>query len=168
MRRIIPYVPFGARQHPGPALPIDAPTLATRRNSSAGDNPARGKLVTMGGLCVVVPIQAPFAGQGATFPAFPLVQPSKVAPNAIKPNIIVAMNDFSPSGHSDPHTVEVPAIPLAPTGTGRSPKRGLSRAAKPNLAQRGTGGNYTIPSPLANVRYPTSADWLRQRMAVGR
>lgn len=152
-RKLQPYGVTAHAEPQGTRLPMDTPTMATRR--TLGDNPALGGLVFKGGYSQWVPINDPIPGQSVNYPAFPLVQPSQVAPNAIRVNIVAALNRFSPNRHSNPLTTFEP-----PKAT--VPPRKIPRAAK---GRRGTGGHFTIPAPLSNPSWPTSSDWLARRMA---
>ena len=110
-------------------------------------------LVFFGNKRAYASIQKPYAGQGATFPAFPNVEPSSVAPNAIRPALFVALNLFSPSGHSNPLESVIP------------PPAELASAKLP-LPQEGRrpSGQFTIPYPLTTPQYPTARQWILDRL----
>lgn len=153
MRRAMPYVPINAGGDPASRtrLPIDAPTQDTR--NIYHEEQFKG-LITRGSRRVTVPIQAPWAGEGATFPAFPKVQSSKVAPNEIEVPILVAINDWSPISHRNYMTGVTPPRAINPR----------PKPAKVNVGKRGTGGAYTIPAPRISAKWPTSSEWLAGKM----
>jgi hypothetical protein len=155
MRKVQPYGVY--QEASGPPLPTDAPTLATREVASGGDTPANAAIRTTLQLHAIEPVQAPYAGQGAVFPAFPLAQPSRVAPNHIGAIIGVARNLFSPVAHSNPLADRMPA-------KSRVPQR---KQGSVPTGRRGTGGAYTIPNPLSTPSWPTSGQWLRDRSNAG-
>ena len=139
-------------------MPQDAPVMATRRNSAAGtDNPANAAILTTFDAAKSDPINPPWAGQGADFPAFPLAMPSKVSPDAIRVAQGVARNNFSPIAHRNPLSGLEPAKSVVPSHKPGSIPTG----------RRGTGGSYTIPNPLSAPTWPTSSQWLRNRSLNG-
>lgn len=153
-RRTQPYLavePVGSLPQQGIAPVVgSAPTLSTRRRYGTG---AMFGLLFVGNKRAYVPLQSPWAGQGATYPAFPLAQPSKVAPNAIRPALFVALNLFSPSGHSNPLSAQVPPPAELP----------LAKLPTPQAGRR-PSGNFTIPHPLTTPQYDTSRQWILSRL----
>lgn len=154
MRRAYPYValePVGSLPTSDSPVVGNAPTLATRRIYGTG---AMLGLVFFGNKRAYVPIDKPFAGNGAAFPAFPLAEPSTVAPNAIRPALFVALNLYSPSGHHNPLTNVIPA-----------PAEMASAKLPLPQAGRRASGNFTIPYPITTPRYPTAAQFVLDRVS---
>lgn len=112
------------------------PTRKTARHF--GDGAFIG-LRTSGNLAAAVPIQDPWAGQGARYPAFPFALPSDVAPNAIRVVLMSAQNFFSPSSHSKHPSLLAPGIAEPPGGI-----RGSS-AVMPKGGGKGGGHTWRMP-----------------------
>ena len=153
-RRAQAYTAVGPA--PGQAIaPVGvAPTLNTRRRY--GTDAFIG-LITRGSKRAFSAIQQPWSGQGATFPAFPFVTGSSVAPNSIRPAILIALNYFSPSSHRNAIETVVPPQAVSPLVMRRPPQ---TQSGRPS-------GVYTIPSPILTTYWPTSSQWVANRMRTG-
>lgn len=150
-RRAQPYTAVGPQQGNAIAPVGVAPTLATR---SRYGNQAMIGLVTQGTKRGYVPIQHPWPGQGAIFPAFPHVTGSSVAPDSIRPALLVARNLYSPAGHSNPLTHFVPPQAVSPMIWRRPPQ---TQSGRPS-------GTYSLGFPAPAFQWPTSSEWLANRM----
>lgn len=132
------------------------PTLHTRTVHGTGYDVG---LFVMGELGTLwIPIQAPWAGQGLESKVFPNYQPSKVAPNAIKPALLITRNDYSPVSHSEfraRFSAQLP-VPASP------PNNKL--AGVNNASRRASGASFTTPYPMTYPSWPTSSQWLADRM----
>lgn len=159
MRAAIGYSAFApdtGGDNPPPRYPMDAPTRATANHF--GDKALIG-IKTSGSLAATVPINRPYAGQGAEVLAFPLVQPSRVSPDAARVVLMSAQNFYSPSRHPDPEHRLAASAYIPPPAT--KPTKDITMP--PKYGMRGTGGHYTHPFPMATVGWPTSSDWLAGR-----
>lgn len=150
--------PYGVTVHVDPMDPAGlvvghAPTVATRRHF--GWNSFLG-LVQHGTKRGKVPINHPYPGQGASFPAFPHVTGSSVAPDFITPALLVARNLYSPSGHSNPLSNFVPPQAQYPIAKPRPPQTQTGRPS----------GRFTVPHPPTTQWWPTSQQWLAQRLRL--
>lgn len=161
MRRAIAYSAFDAiieDDKPRPHYPMDVPTRQFANHF--GDQALIG-IVTKGSLAYDAPINRPYAGQGAEVVAFPLLQPSRVAPNFTRVNMMTAQNFFSPSRHPSQAvrlalSAVIPPRAVVPTKDIKMP---------PKYGMRGTGGHYIHPMPQANASpWPTSSEWLAGRV----
>lgn len=156
MRKVQPYVAVGAQVTGAqlqPSIVTSAPPLDTRR--VRGTNALAG-LIEFGSKHYITPVEQPWAGQGLSSNVFPAYQPSKVAPNLIATAKLVALNYMSPIAHRSVLTDILPAPAELP----------LTKFTNQNRGHRGTGGNFTIPSPLTVTYWPTSMTWLQTRGMV--
>ena len=132
--------------------PVGAPpTQLTRRRY--GDQAMIG-LVTHGNKRALVPIQHPYSGQGASFPAFPFFTGSSVAPDSIRPALFVARNLWSPTSHRNVLKAVIPPPAISPSVQRRPPQTQSGRAS----------GVFTLSQPAGTTWWPTSAMWLGDRM----
>lgn len=146
--------PYTSVPHNTTVVVGGTPTPATRRRYG---NEAGIGLLTKGHASARVPVLHPYPGQGANFPAFPHFTGSSVAPDLVGVNILVARNLYSPSGHSNPLSDFVPPQAVPPSVMRRPPQTQSGRGS----------GVFSIPSPPVNQWWPTSQQWLAQRMASG-
>jgi|SRR5215831_3901065 len=150
-RRAQPYTAVGPQQGNAIAPVGVAPTLATRHHF--GDQAMIG-LQTLGTKRGLVPIQHPYPGQGASFPAFPFFTGSSVAPDSIRPALLVARNLFSPSGHHNPLSNVVPPQAVSPMIWRRPPQ---TQSGRPS-------GAYTLPFPAPAFEWTTSTQWAAKNL----
>ena len=158
MRRAQPYVAISGPGGTGHRAAVgSAPTLATRSKYGVGYSVG---LETRGRASARVPIEHPYAGQGAVWPAFPYFTGSSVAPDLRGTNLLVALNDFSPITHADARfrfSMKIPEMMAAPSVLRRPPQ-----------TQRGRpSGRYVIEHPMPNAWWPTSQQWLAERVRLG-
>lgn len=88
----------------------------------------------------------------------PYVQPSTVAPDAIKPALFVDFNFYSPVNHSGARDAwsKILPVPATPAPT-KFP--GVN-----NRSRRPSGAGFTIPYPMQYPEWPDQAQWLVARM----
>lgn len=105
-----------------------------------------------------IPIQKPWPGQGLVSTTFPNWQPSTVAPDAIKPALLITRNDYSPVSHPRARYAfsEQLPVPAAPPNTTYP---GVNHASR-----RASGAPYTTPYPMAYPDWPTSSQWLADQL----
>lgn len=158
MRRTQPYTAI-SQSSPDADTPVvgTAPTMRTR--SAHGQAYERGlELFATHGY--PTPIQSPWAGQGLISPAFPLYQSSKVAPDAIKPPILVTRNLYSPVSHANARFEFSRIIPTP------AAQPSIMLPAGQHRSRRG-GGNHTYPQPFVAESWPTPAQWVQSLMDQG-
>lgn len=159
-RKAQPYAAISVSEPGGirPLPPVGtAPTLNTRRHFATN---AFVGLITFGKASAKVPIQQPYSGQGAIFPAFPHFTGSSVAPNIRGTNLLVAINSFSPISHAEARRLNsliVPPPAVSPTVLRRPPQ---TQSGRPS-------GRYTIEYPPPAQWWPTSAQWLAEKVRLG-
>lgn len=132
------------------------PTKATRSVHGTGFNIGLSFMGEKG--TEFIPVQRPYAGQGLESKAFPYYQPSRVAPDAIKPALFINFNRYSPVSHPDfryEFSKTLPAMAQIP----------LTRMPGVNNANRRPSGSiFTTPFPMSYPDFPTSLEWLSQKM----
>src|SRR5215831_16553806 len=159
-RRAQPYVAISTTE-PGGVQPLPpvgtSPTLATRSHWGRG---AFFGLFTFGKAGALIPIQQPYPGQGAVFPAFPHFTGSSVAPNVRGTNLFVAYNTYSPSSHAEFRSQNsriVPPMAVSPIVQRRPPQ---TQSGRPS-------GRYTVEYPAPASWWPTSQQWLAEKIRLG-
>jgi hypothetical protein len=166
-------------------VPVIGPTSSyVPQSVSSGRTPMRasesfprshfgtGALVglrTTGSLAMWVPINRP-APASSPVNGFPLVVPSRVAPNAIRVAVMVAQNFFSPSSHPMPGGTLSKTPPKHFTNTQTPGNMRLYGAQPPinwrmpaKVGQR-PSGRFSIPNPQTTPYWPTSSEWLASKL----
>lgn len=175
-RRTVPYGIIGGNTHRG--TPMDTPTREFANHLKS--NVMEG-IDTRGNLAMVVQIHTPHHSGRLTSakPGMPLlrgtrsdpVNPSNTtmggvvqgyidSPDSIRKAYLVARNNFSPTSHANDanRIAQSGKMPVAAV----KPSKDI--AMPPKYSRRGTGGAYTIPAPQVVPQWPTSSEWLANKI----
>lgn len=161
-----------ARVRPRAPLPIDSPTLLTRRRYGSGVGQGFVKAGTLAPGPTGVISVAPWPGEGAQWPGFPNHPRSNVAvfaggivgnegnPNVVRMPIGVGENYLVTIAHRSTYPQPLPAI-----NSGLWARRSKTVSASP---AQGPGRRYSLPYQFgfnqANSTWPTSSQWLASQM----
>ena len=177
-RRALPYV-VGEAPGQYAGTPMEAPTRAFADHFNKGA--ILQGIETRGSLAMVVPINSPHGvgivrGVTVGVPASrgtrgDALTPSNTVtggvvkgyitnPDTIRKQYVIALNNFSPSGHAYQAARCEASAKIPPPAIYPSKDRGMP----PKYSRRGTGGNYTIPYPQGVPSWPTSSEWLASKV----
>lgn len=154
-RTAMPYEAVAPAASSDPSIVVgSAPTMRSRNVHGTGY--WLGIIVSGEKGTGMVPIEPVHAAARSV--STPYVQPSTVAPDAIKPALFVTNNLFSPVSHPEfryKFSTIIPARALIP----------LTKLPGVNSkSRRPSGAEFIIPFPFGYQTWPDSVQWLSDRM----
>lgn len=153
-------MPYEAVAPAVPASPDAVPVVGTaptlRSRNVHGTDFDKG-IVTIGEKGIKLqPIQPVHAAARSV--SMPYVQPSTVAPDAIKPSLFVTFNLYSPVNHTSARYEWSRRLPT-PASLPLTKLPGVNHASR-----RPSAAPFTFPYPLTTADWPSASQWLADRM----